>query len=854
VSFIGEPPFAGAPGTRANKAEISAMSTSMQSGFNYDYLGSDTKAIQRSVSNHLVYTIGKDPLTATEHDWMMAFSHVVRDRLIERWMETQRSYYRHDAKRVYYLSMEFLIGRSLVNSLLNMDIFDACTEALHKLGIELERLRNLEHDAALGNGGLGRLAACFLDSMASLNIPGYGYGIRFEYGMFRQKIEDGQQIELPENWLVHGNPWEFPRPEVSYRVRFGGRVMEYQDPSGRRHFDWIEGDVVMAQAYDTPIPGYHNDTVNNLRLWSAKAYEDFDLNCFNLGEYTEAVVGKTLSENISKVLYPNDTSTMNKQLRLKQQYFFVSASLKDILRRFFTDHDDLHELPERVAIQLNDTHPAVAIPELMRLLMDKHQLEWQSAWDITTRVFSYTNHTLLPEALETWPVQDFEQLLPRHLQLIYEINRRFLLMVGHLHPGDMEILRRLSIVDEGGERRVRMAHLAIVGSHKVNGVSALHSELLRKHTFKDFNRFYPDKIVNVTNGITPRRWLYLANPPLSRLITEAIGPEWVRDLTQLKALEPLAGDSQFRSRFAAIKRQNKRLLAGQVHYYLNQVIEPDTLFDVQVKRIHEYKRQLLNVLRAIALYNRMIDRDSPVEIVPRTILFGGKAAPGYTMAKLIIRLINDVADVIDNDPAVSDRLKIIFIPNYDVTTASDIIPAAELSQQISTAGMEASGTGNMKLALNGALTMGTLDGANVEMCQQVGEENIFIFGHTTEEISRLNAQGYNPRSYYETNACLKRVIDMIANGYFSPEEPERYRLITDNLLSSDHFKVLADFQSYMDISDQADQDYLDQETWNRMAVLNTARMSYFSSDRTISEYAKKIWQVSSIHPNPKAGQ
>ncbi len=824
------------------------MSTLQQSGFNYDYLGSDTKAIQRSVSNHLVYTIGKDPLTATEHDWMMAFSHVVRDRLIERWMETQRNYYRHDAKRIYYLSMEFLIGRSLVNSLLNMDIFDACTEALHKLGIELERLRNLEHDAALGNGGLGRLAACFLDSMATLNIPGYGYGIRFQYGMFRQKIEDGQQVELPENWLAQGNPWEFPRPEVSYRVRFGGRVMEYQDPTGRRHFDWIEGDVVMAQAYDTPIPGFHNDTVNNLRLWSAKAYEDFDLNCFNLGEYTEAVVSKTLSENISKVLYPNDTSTMNKQLRLKQQYFFVSASLKDILRRFFTDHDDLHELPERVAIQLNDTHPAIAIPELMRLLMDKHQLEWQAAWEITTRVFSYTNHTLLPEALETWPVQILEQLLPRHLQLIYEINRRFLLMVGHLHPGDMDILHQLSIIDEMGERRIRMAHLAIVGSHKVNGVSALHSELLRSHTFKEFDRFFPDKIVNVTNGITPRRWLYLANPALSQLITEAIGPDWARDLNQLRALEPLAEDSQFRSRFAAIKRQNKAHLSDRVRYYLNQSIEPDTLFDVQVKRIHEYKRQLLNLLRAIALYNRMTDPTGDADIVPRTILFGGKAAPGYTMAKQIIRLINDVADVIDNDPAVSDRLKILFIPNYDVTTASDIIPAAELSQQISTAGMEASGTGNMKLALNGALTMGTMDGANVEIREQVGEENIFIFGHTTEDIDRLNSHGYNPRSHYETNACLRLVIDMIANGFFSPEEPARYRTITDNLLNSDHFKVLADFQSYMDISDQADAAYLEQETWNRMAILNTARMGFFSSDRTISEYAEKIWRVT---PTPR---
>ncbi len=825
------------------------MNTPKQSGFKYDYLGSDTKAIQRSVSNHLVYTIGKDPLTATEHDWMMAFSHVVRDRLIERWMETQRNYYKHDAKRIYYLSMEFLIGRSLVNSLLNMDIFDACTEALHKLGIELERLRSMEHDAALGNGGLGRLAACFLDSMASLNIPGYGYGIRFEYGMFRQKIEDGRQVELPENWLAHGNPWEFPRPEVSYRVRFGGRVLEYQDATGRRHFDWIEGDVVMAQAYDTPIPGFHNDTVNNLRLWSAKAYEDFDLNCFNLGEYTEAVVGKTLSENISKVLYPNDVTEMGKELRLKQQFFFVSASLQDILYRFKKQYDDLTLLPDKVAIQLNDTHPAVAIPELLRLLMDKHQLEWQPAWEITTRVFSYTNHTLLPEALETWPVHIFEQLLPRHLQLIYEINRRFLLMVGHLNPGDIEMLRRLSIIDDGGERRIRMAHLAIVGSHRVNGVSALHSELLRKVTFREFDRFYPKKIVNVTNGVTPRRWLYQANKGLAGLICEAIGSDWIRDLDHLKSLEPLADDSQFRQRFAAVKRENKGYLADQVRYYLNQEVNPSTLFDVQVKRIHEYKRQLLNILRAIALYNRLTEEECLEEVVPRTLIFGGKAAPGYTMAKLIIRLINDVADVIDNDPAVSDRLKILFIPNYDVTTASDIIPAAELSQQISTAGMEASGTGNMKLALNGALTIGTMDGANVEILEHVGKENIFIFGHTTEELRQLDARGYNPRGYYESDPCLKRVIDMIANGFFSPEEPRRYRLITDSLLNSDHFKVLADFQSYLDTSDRVDVLYQQPDLWSRMAVLNTARMGFFSSDRTIQEYARKIWHVAPI-PGP----
>ncbi|MET0089100.1 MAG: glycogen/starch/alpha-glucan phosphorylase [Candidatus Thiodiazotropha sp.] len=818
------------------------MSDIKHSAFKYDFLGTDPKAIQRSLSNHLVYTIGKDPFTATDHDWMMAFSYVVRDWLIERWMETQRSYYKHDAKRVYYLSMEFLIGRSLINSLLNMEIQDASTEALHKLGIELERLRNLEHDAALGNGGLGRLAACFLDSMASLNIPGYGYGIRFEYGMFRQMIENGQQVEKPENWLVHQNPWEFARPEVSYRVRFGGRVIEYQDSTGRRHFDWIDGDTVIAQAYDTPIPGFHNDTVNNLRLWSAKAYEDFDLNQFNRGEYTEAVVHKTLSENISKVLYPNDSSTMNKVLRLKQQYFFVAASLKDILRRFFTDHDDLRELPDKVAIQLNDTHPAIAIPEMMRLLMDKHQLEWQPAWEITTQVFSYTNHTLLPEALETWPVKIFEEMLPRHLQLILEINRRFLLMLGHLHPGDIDILRRLSIIDETNGRRIRMAHLAIVGSHKVNGVSALHSELLRSATFREFDAFYPGKIVNITNGITPRRWLHQSNPELSSLICEAIGSDWIRDLSHIKQLEPMADDALFQQRFAQVKRDNKILIAGLVEYYLGKQIDPDTLFDVQVKRIHEYKRQLLNLFRAIALYNRLID-DPKCNFVPRTILFGGKAAPGYTMAKLIIRLINDVADIIDNDPAVNDRLKIIFIPNYDVTTASDIIPAAELSQQISTAGMEASGTGNMKLALNGALTIGTMDGANVEMREHIGAENFFIFGMTTDEVQQLNRQGYNPRRIYETNPVLRRVIDMIANGFFSPEDPGRYRMITDSLLNSDHFKILADFDAYLSTSDEADRAYQNPAQWNRMAILNTARMGYFSSDRTISEYAQKIWGV-----------
>jgi starch phosphorylase len=663
--------------------------------------------------------------------------------------------------------------------------------------------------------------------------------------MFRQKIEDNQQVELPENWLTHGNPWEFPRPEVSYKVRFGGRVMEYQGPDGNRHFDWIEGDVVIAQAYDTPIPGFHNDTVNNLRLWSAKAYVDFDLARFNLGEYTQAVEDKTFSENISKVLYPDDSSVMGKELRLKQQYFFVSASLKDILRRFFYDHEDLAELPDKVAIQLNDTHPAIAIPEMMRLLLDKHHLEWQQAWDITTRVFSYTNHTLMPEALETWPVHMFEKLLPRHLQLVYEINRRFLLMVGHLHPDDMDMLRRVSVFDEYGERRIRMANLAIIGSHKVNGVSALHSKLLRTSTFKDFEEIFPGKIINVTNGITPRRWLFLSNRDLSKLICEAIGDGWTRDLDQLARLEAFADDGNFQKSFMDAKQASKMRLSGLIHYYLSKEINPYTLFDIQVKRIHEYKRQLLNLMRVIALYNRLSENPQ-TEMVPRTIVFGGKAAPGYHMAKLIIRLINDVADVIDNDREVNERLKVLFIPNYDVTTAVDIIPSADLSQQISTAGLEASGTGNMKLALNGALTMGTMDGANIEMRERVGAENFFIFGLTTDQIHDLRRSGYHPRQYYESNAALKQVVDMIGHGFFSPDDPNRYRAITDNLLNSDPYMVLADFQSYLDISDQADAIYQTPERWSRMAILNTARMGYFSSDRTIKEYAKQIWGVESV--------
>ncbi|OOZ37812.1 glycogen/starch/alpha-glucan phosphorylase [Solemya velesiana gill symbiont] len=811
--------------------------------FKHDYLGTEPDDIQLSINNRLVYTIGKDPYTAVAHDWLQALSYITRDRLIERWMETHRSYYRTGAKRVYYLSMEFLIGRSLNNALLNIGFRENCEEALKQLGLDLEELQQLEYDAALGNGGLGRLAACIMDSISTLDLPGTGYGIRYEYGMFRQAIEDGKQIELPENWLAAGNPWEFPRPEVVYKVRFGGQVMEYQAPDGQRRHSWIEGDEVLAMAYDTPIPGFHTETVNNLRLWSAKASHDFDLECFNQGDYIRAVADKTISENLSKVLYPDDRSSENQELRLRQQYFFVSASLQDILRRFLQINSDFQDLPEKIAIQLNDTHPAISIPELMRLLLDEYHLQWRDAWDITTRTFSYTNHTLLPEALESWPVGLLERLLPRHMQIIYEINRRFLLTVTHLHPDDITLLQRMSLIEEEGGKKVRMAHLAIVGSHKVNGVSELHSNLLQEKTFSDFHEFFPDRFINITNGVTPRRWLNEANPILSQLISGAIGSEWIKDLGQLERLQPLADDSEFQQRFLEAKRANKARLADLIMFYMRVTVDPDSLFDVQIKRIHEYKRQMLNVLRIIALYLRICenpDYDAPA----RTVILAGKSAPGYQMAKLTIRLINDVASIIDSDPAVAGRLKLVFIPNYDVSTACDIIPAAELSQQISTAGMEASGTGNMKLALNGALTMGTLDGANIEIRERVGPENFFTFGLTAEEIQKKRRLGYDPHQVYESDPELKRIIDMIGQGYFSPEEPKRYHTIVDNLLhKGDHFMVLADYHSYMESDAQMCALYRDQKAWAKAAILNTANMSHFSCDRTVQEYAEKVWSI-----------
>jgi starch phosphorylase len=794
--------------------------------------GLDSESLKRSLADRLSYTMGKDAYTATTRDWFHAAAYAVRDRLIDRWLATMRSYYADDTKRVYYLSMEFLIGRTLMNSVLNLKIDEEFRQALEESGLDLNEIREIEHDAALGNGGLGRLAACFLDSMATLNLPGYGYGIRYEYGMFTQRIEDGQQVEHPDNWLRYGNPWEFPRPEILYQVKFYGR--------------WVDTEDVMAMAYDTPIPGYATETTNNMRLWVAKATRDFDLQYFNQGSYIKAVEDKNESENLSKVLYPVDTTEKGRELRLKQQYFFVCATLQDILYRYGKQHDTFDEFPDKVAIHLNDTHPSIAIPELMRILIDQHHMDWEPAWEITTRTFAYTNHTLLPEALEAWPIKLFERVLPRHLQIIYEINQRLMKNVMHLCPGDDDLLKRISIIEEGNGRRVRMTHVAIMGSHKVNGVTQLHTELMKQNIFSDFYRFWPEKFINITNGITPRRWLHQANPDLSALITSHIGDAWIKDLMQLKKLGPLAAIPDFRQKFAAIKLANKERLALLLSRHCHVEVDPESLFDVQIKRIHEYKRQLMNVLHVITRYNRIkADPDAP--IVPRTVIFGGKAAPGYDMAKLIIRLINDVSDIVNNDPAVAGKLKAVFIPNYDVSTAEDIIPAADLSEQISTAGKEASGTGNMKLALNGALTIGTLDGATIEIMKEVGEENIFIFGLTTNGIRDLKEKGYDPMEYYHGNAELRQVLDMIGNGFFSPDQRDRYRPIIDSLLyQGDQYFLLADYASYLDCQKKVDEHFLDRDQWTRKAILNVANMGKFSSDRTVSEYASEIWNVKPV--------
>jgi starch phosphorylase len=798
--------------------------------------------IIKSFLEHLEYTLGKDKYSASLYDIFNALVYAVRDRLIERWLDTQQAYYNSDNKRVYYISMEFLPGRTLENSLINLGLLDDFREAVSSLGYDFDELCDEEQDAGLGNGGLGRLAACFLDSMATMSIPAYGYGIRYEYGIFRQKIVDGGQVEIPDNWLRYRNPWELDRQEHLHPVKYYGRVVKVTIDGKERH-EWVDTEDVMAMAHDTPVPGYRTKTVNTLRLWSAKSSREFDLKYFNEGDYIRAVQKKMVSENISKVLYPSDNIVEGRELRFKQEYFLASATVHDVLYRFKKKHTDLKLLPNKVAIQLNDTHPALAIPELMRVLMDLEGLDWNDAWGICVMTFAYTNHTILPEALEQWPVWFFEQILPRHLQIIYEINERFLEEAEKRFPGDPARLEKMSLVEEHWERKIRMAHLAIVGSHSVNGVAALHTEILKTRIFPDFFEMYPERFNNKTNGITQRRWLKKANPGLSALIGDAIGASWATDLFELEKLATLVGDRKFLDTWHRVKRENKQRLAGYILRENGIEVDPDSLFDCHVKRIHEYKRQLLNVLHIITLYNRLKSNPDS-QIVPRTFIFSGKAAPSYFLAKLIIKLINFVAAIINDDPDVLGRLKVAFLANYGVTLAELIIPAADLSEQISTAGTEASGTGNMKFALNGALTIGTLDGANIEIMEEVGRDNIFIFGLNSDEVAALKERGYNPRDYYSRQPQLKQAIDMIAGGAFSPGNPDLFKPIVDALLNQgDGYLVLADYASYVACQEEVAGLYLDQDEWARRAVRNSAGMGKFSSDRTIAEYASEIWGV-----------
>ena len=804
------------------------------------------EAIKGSYLNHLKFTLAKDEFSATDHDRYYALALAIRDRLVDGWIRTSVTYHKTGVKRAYYLSMEYLIGRAMGNNIINLQLDDTVTQAMAELGLSWDFLRDLERDAGLGNGGLGRLAACFLDSMATLQLPGYGYGVRYDYGIFRQTIKDGYQVEEPDNWLRFGNPWEIERPESQFEVHFGGRVF-MEEVHGRLRARWVDYETVLGVPFDVPIPGYGNKTVNNLRLWTAKSTEEFNLKFFNTGDYMKAYEAKTLTENITKVLYPNDNIEQGRGLRFKQQYFFISCSLQDIMRRFKADGSEIHSLPDKVAIQLNDTHPAMAIAELMRILLDDEGLEWDDAWSIVTRVFGYTNHTLMPEALERWSVSLFETILPRHLQIIYEINRRFLREIATRFPGDNDRIARMSLIQEGDHREVRMAFLAVVGSHSINGVAALHSELLKATLFKDFYELWPERFNNKTNGITPRRWLLKANPGLADLITEKIGTGWITDLDQLKKLEAWADDREFQKRVMAVKHENKVRLADLIHREMGVKVNPDSIFDVQVKRLHEYKRQLLNALGIIHQYFEL-KTNPQMDFTPRTYLFAGKAAPGYFLAKLIIKLINDIAFVVNHDPAMRGRMNVLFLPDYRVSLAERISPAADLSEQISTAGTEASGTGNMKFQLNGALTVGTLDGANVEIRQEVGAENFFLFGMTVEEFEERRRNGYNPWDIYNGNAAVRRTLDAIKNNFFNLDQPGLFQPIWDTLLPhGDYFMVLADFDAYIDVQAKISAAFKDTENWARMCIINIANSGKFSTDRTIAEYAREIWD---IHPCP----
>jgi len=820
------------------------MPESSQSPTSTSPNGNGSEDLKESIENHLKYSQAKNWQTSTPLDQYNSVALTVRDRLVERWINTQHEYHEKDPKRIYYLSMEFLVGRALSNYLVNLDFKNNFYSAVKDLGIRLEDLEENDIEAGLGNGGLGRLAACYLDSMATLGLPAYGYGIRYEYGIFYQKIIDGFQVETADNWLRTGNPWEIPRPDYIYPVKFYGTTRQGTGQEGQPISEWVDThDDVMAMAHDIPIPGYHNQTVNNLRLWGARSTREFDLGVFNEGDYVQAVSRKQQSETISKVLYPNDQNMWGKELRLKQEYFFVSASLQDIIRRYKRTHATYEKFSSKVAIQLNDAHPALAIPELMRILVDEECRPWEEAWEVVVETCAFTNHTVLPEALEKWTAELMGHVLPRHLEIIYEINHRFLEQTRKKYPNDKKRIERLSLVEEEPVKSIRMSNLAIVGSHAVNGVAQLHSEILKTKVFKDYNDLFPDRFHNITNGITQRLWLKSCNPELAELITETVGEEWTTHLDILRQLLPYVKDDAFRQRWRAVKQNNKTRLARHVQQELSIELNPDSLFDVHVKRIHEYKRQLLCALHAVALYNRLKEHPS-TECVPRTIIFAGKAAPGYEMAKLVIKLITSIADNVNGDPDTSDKLKVIFVPNYSVTKAEWIIPGADLSEQISTAGHEASGTGNMKLALNGALTIGTLDGANIEIRDRVGEENIFIFGLTAEEVEQTRKAEYRPRDYYESNPELKQALDMIRDGYFAPSHPHIFLPLIDSLLKhGDPYRVLADFGDYVETQKKVEALYLDPETWTRKSIINSANMGHFSSDRSIREYCRLIWGI-----------
>ena len=807
------------------------------SPFLYNRPSLDVEGVKKAIVYKLIFLIGRSPKEASQRDWLNATLHAVRDLVTEGWITTARQSRAEETRRVYYLSMEFLIGRTLSNAMIAEGVYDVAEKALAELNVNLEEIIEKEVDPGLGNGGLGRLAACFMDSLATLAIPAMGYGIRYEYGMFRQKIENGQQVERPDDWLEKGAPWEFMRPSKRFSIDFGGHIYF----EGKKCI-WNPAEKVTALAYDQMIPGYKNDSASTLRLWSAHGGEVFDLAEFNRGDHLAAVATRSANQNLSRVLYPDDSTWNGRELRLRQEYFLVSASLQDILRRHFRTHGTLDNLADKVAIHLNDTHPTLAIPELMRILIDLHGYSWQNAWDVTRRIFSYTCHTLMSEALETWPVEMMAKILPRHLQMIFEINDHFLEYVKTYVTTDMDFIRRVSLIEEGYQRKVRMGWLSVVGSHKVNGVAAIHSDLMVTSTFADFARIYPERFTNVTNGVTPRRWLAVANPKLAALFDQYIGSEWRCDLSQIEKLKAFADKGEFKRAVADIKYDNKVKLAEYVKKTLNIDLDPHALFDVQVKRIHEYKRQMLNVLHIIARYNEMLAHPEK-DWQPRVFILAGKAASAYYAAKQTIRLINDVANVINNDERLKGRLKVVFIPNYSVSLAQLIIPAADISEQISLAGTEASGTSNMKFALNGALTLGTLDGANVEILDNVGKDHIFIFGNTVEQVEALRREGYRPFDYYQNDEQLREVIDQIIRGDFSPEEPNRYHSLIQGLQYHDYYQSFADFRSYVEAQKAVDKKYQDRDAWIASTIQNMVNMGFFSSDRTILEYAKNIWKI-----------